>query len=50
MIAEGFSLSEITRRNRIMADDQTLRLVSLSTREIIAPLSNTRVQEEIADP
>ena len=33
-----------------MADDQTLRLVSLSTGEIIAPPSNTRVQEEIADP
>jgi hypothetical protein len=28
-----------------MADDQTLQLVNLSTGEIIAPLSNTRVQE-----
>jgi hypothetical protein len=33
-----------------MADDQTLQLVNLSTEEIIAPLSNTRVQEEIAIP
>ena len=28
-----------------MADDQTLQLVNLSTGEIVAPLSNTRVQE-----
>jgi hypothetical protein len=28
-----------------MADDQTLQLINLSTGEIIAPLSNTRVQE-----